>query len=137
MKKFCFWGLCFLMLFGLYGCIIRGDSSPSPQAISPYNGEVRRMDPDLYKQDDLYTLNFNWTFPTTISTNLQYEFYYSDASSNLVIPVKTVYSRSTSHQINRSEGKTYYWKVIAVDKNTGKKYLPTAYSWKFKIEYKK
>jgi hypothetical protein len=124
------------MLFGLYGCIIRGDSSPVPQAISPYNGEVRHMDP-VYKQDDLYTLNFNWTFPTTISTNLQYEFYYSDASSNLVIPVKTVYSRSTSHQINLSEGKTYYWKVIAVDKNTGKKYLPTAYSWKFTIEFKK
>ena len=114
----------------------RGFESFSAGYLS-YNGEVRRMDPDLYKQDDLYTLNFNWTFPTTISTNLQYEFYYSDASSNLVIPVKTVYSRSTSHQINRSEGKTYYWKVIAVDKNTGKKYLPTAYSWKFTIEFKK
>ncbi|HPX17101.1 MAG TPA: hypothetical protein PL068_11095 [Petrotogaceae bacterium] len=137
MKKFCFWILCFFVLFGLYGCIIRGNANPAPQAISPYNGEAKYMDPDLYKENDLYTLNFNWTFPTTISTNLQYEFYYSDSSSNLVIPVKTVNSRSTSYQINLSEGKTYYWKVVALDRNTGKEYLPTAYSWKFTIGFKK
>ena len=137
MKKFCFWILCFFVLFGLYGCIIRGNANPAPQAISPYNGEAKYMDPDLYKENDLYTLNFNWTFPTTISTNLQYEFYYSDSSSNLVIPVKTVNSRSTSYQINLSEGKTYYWKVVALDRNTGKEYLPTAHSWKFTIGFKK